>query len=114
MGAQVFLAAVILNGGRLTTRCMREAGTVPCRPAGAVKSTLTLPGHGIWPHDAEEAAVSDPMLLLALATENAELRAQLAEMQDQCVELAVDAGELHAEVEVLRRELAEIRAERHP
>jgi len=57
-------------------------------------------------------AVSDTLLLLTLATENAELRAHLAEVQDQCVELAVDAGELHAEVEALRRELAEMRAER--
>ena len=47
-----------------------------------------------------------------MATENAELRLQLAEIHDQCVELAVDAGHLHAEVEALRRELAEVRAER--
>ncbi|WP_348645341.1 hypothetical protein [Methylobacterium sp. BTF04] len=47
-----------------------------------------------------------------LATENAELRAQLAETQDQCVELAIDAGELHAEVEALRQDLLEARAER--
>ena len=33
--------------------------------------------------------------MLTLVTENAELRLQLAEAQDQCVELAVDAGELH-------------------
>ncbi|KQO49975.1 hypothetical protein ASF08_22720 [Methylobacterium sp. Leaf85] len=52
------------------------------------------------------------MLLLTLATENAELRAHLAEVQDQCVELAVDAGELHAEIEALGCELATIRAER--
>ncbi|MCC0808073.1 hypothetical protein FPV16_17960 [Methylobacterium sp. W2] len=47
--------------------------------------------------------------MLTLATENAELRAQLAEVQDQCVELAVDAGEPHAEVEALRRNLALLR-----
>ncbi|NEU15037.1 hypothetical protein G3T14_23635 [Methylobacterium sp. BTF04] len=47
-----------------------------------------------------------------MATENAELRAQLAETQDQCVELAIDAGELHAEVEALRQDLLEARAER--
>ncbi|TXQ41102.1 hypothetical protein FV282_23375, partial [Escherichia coli] len=52
-------------------------------------------------------AVSDTLLLLALATENSELRAQLAEVQEQCIELAVDAGELHAEIKALRRELAE-------
>jgi len=51
-------------------------------------------------------------LVLALAVENAELRAQLAEAQDQCIELAVDAGELHAEVEALRDELARLRTER--
>ncbi|KQP00324.1 hypothetical protein ASF32_00010 [Methylobacterium sp. Leaf91] len=50
--------------------------------------------------------MSDALLLLTLATENAELRAQLAEVQEQCVELAVDAGELHAEVERLQWRLA--------
>ena len=43
-----------------------------------------------------------PLTVLTIATENAELRLQLAEAQDQCVELAVDAGELHAEIETLR------------
>ncbi|TXM63978.1 hypothetical protein [Methylobacterium sp. WL120] len=51
-------------------------------------------------------------LILALATENAELRAQLAEAQDLLVETAVDAGELHARVEELQAELVEARAER--
>ncbi|WP_147028165.1 hypothetical protein [Methylobacterium oxalidis] len=57
----------------------------------------------------------DPRLaaeLLALATENAELRLQLAEAQEQCVEMAVDAGELHAEIETLRERLAEVERER--
>ena len=44
---------------------------------------------------------------LAVVVENAELRQTLAEVQDQCVELAVDAGELHAEVEALKVRLAE-------
>jgi hypothetical protein len=39
---------------------------------------------------------------LAIVIENAELRTQLAETQDQCVELAVDAGDLHAEIEELK------------
>ncbi|MCC0808138.1 hypothetical protein FPV16_18305 [Methylobacterium sp. W2] len=56
--------------------------------------------------------VSDTLLLLALATENVELRAQLAEVQDQCVELAVDAGELHAEVERLQGRLAVVERDR--
>ncbi|EXX77095.1 hypothetical protein RirG_027060 [Rhizophagus irregularis DAOM 197198w] len=43
---------------------------------------------------------------LAVVIENAELRQALAEVQDQCVELAVDAGELHAEIEALRTQLA--------
>lgn len=49
--------------------------------------------------------------VLALATENTELRLQLAEVQDQCIELAVDAGELHAVIEVLQRQLADAHAE---
>lgn len=49
---------------------------------------------------------------LALQVECAELRAQLAEVQDQCIELAVDAGELHAWIEALQDELARVRAER--
>jgi regulator of replication initiation timing len=49
---------------------------------------------------------------LAVVVENAELRQQLAEVQDQCVELAVDAGELAAEIEALRARLAEAELER--
>ncbi|KQO99078.1 hypothetical protein ASF32_14585 [Methylobacterium sp. Leaf91] len=54
-------------------------------------------------------AVLDDPILIAPAAENGELRSQLAEAQGQRVELAVDAGELHAEVEALRRGLAECR-----
>jgi uncharacterized protein involved in exopolysaccharide biosynthesis len=43
---------------------------------------------------------------LAVVTENRKLRQQLAEVHDQCVELAVDAGELHTEIEALRARLA--------
>jgi len=42
---------------------------------------------------------------LAVVLENTELRQQLAEAQDQCIELAVDAGGLHAEIEALREQL---------
>ncbi|MCK2056866.1 hypothetical protein [Methylobacterium sp. 37f] len=49
---------------------------------------------------------------LAVIIENAELRQQLAEVQDQCVELAVDAGELHAEIETLRARLAKAEKDR--
>jgi len=49
---------------------------------------------------------------LALSIENAELRQQLAEVQEQCIELAVDAGELHAVIEDLQRQLTAARAER--
>jgi len=49
---------------------------------------------------------------LAVVIENAELRQTLAEVQDQCVELAVDAGELHAENTALRARLAEMERER--
>lgn len=51
-------------------------------------------------------------LVRALVAENTELRQQLAETQDQCVELAVDAGELHAQIQALQDELARIRADR--
>lgn len=51
-------------------------------------------------------------LVLALAAENTELRQQLAETQDQCVELAVDAGELHIEIQALQDELVRVRADR--
>ncbi|WP_246687915.1 MULTISPECIES: hypothetical protein [unclassified Methylobacterium] len=50
-------------------------------------------------------------LILALATENAELRAQLAEAQELLVETAVDAGEMHARLEEVQAELAKVQAE---
>jgi hypothetical protein len=37
---------------------------------------------------------------------------QLAETQDQCIEMAVDAGELHADIQALQEELAAVRSER--
>jgi septal ring factor EnvC (AmiA/AmiB activator) len=49
---------------------------------------------------------------LAVVIENTELRQQLAESQDQCVELAVDAGELHTEIEALQTRLAIAERER--
>ncbi|TXN41559.1 hypothetical protein FV232_04740 [Methylobacterium sp. WL30] len=52
------------------------------------------------------------VLVLALATENAELRAALAEAQELLIETAVDAGELHARVEELQTELVKARGER--
>lgn len=57
--------------------------------------------------------MSDEMaaLILALATENRELRAQLAEAQELLIETAVDAGELHARVEELQAERDAWRAE---
>jgi uncharacterized protein involved in exopolysaccharide biosynthesis len=54
-----------------------------------------------------EVAIPGPdTTILELAIENSELRLQLAEVQDQCIEMAVDAGHLHAEIRRLRRELA--------
>lgn len=50
--------------------------------------------------------------LLTLTRENAELRLQLAETQDQCVELAIDAGELHVLVEALQTQLAHVEGQR--
>ncbi|MCJ2084318.1 hypothetical protein [Methylobacterium sp. J-090] len=46
-----------------------------------------------------------PTNFLAVVLENVELRKQLADVQDQCVELAVDAGDLHAEIVSLREQL---------
>ena len=43
-------------------------------------------------------------LLLALATENAELCEQLASAQDMLVETAIDAGNMHALVEAMQTE----------
>ena len=45
--------------------------------------------------------------------EIAELRAALAVAQDQCIELAVDAGELHRVIETLQDELARVREDRN-
>lgn len=58
------------------------------------------------------AVEPDPARRLMLALEIEELRMALAATQDQCVELAVDAGELHALVEQLQVELAQVREER--
>ena len=44
---------------------------------------------------------------LAVVIENAELRVQLAETQDMLIEMAVDAGELHARIDELQAQLAE-------
>lgn len=43
-------------------------------------------------------------LLVALATENAELREQLASVQDMLVETAINAGNMYALVEAMRTE----------
>lgn len=43
-------------------------------------------------------------LLIAFATENAELRDQLATAQDMLVETAIDAGNLHALIEAVQIE----------
>ena len=51
-------------------------------------------------------------LVLALATENAELRAALAEAQELLIETAVDAGEMHARLEEVQRELTAACADR--
>nr|WP_172685234.1 hypothetical protein [Methylobacterium oryzae]AGO88431.1 protein of unassigned function [Methylobacterium oryzae CBMB20] len=45
-----------------------------------------------------------PALLLALATENAELRVELGEAQDLLMETAIDAGHLHARSEAVQIE----------
>ncbi|GJE14587.1 hypothetical protein [Methylobacterium longum] len=50
-------------------------------------------------------------LPLTLATENAELRQQLATTQDLLMETAIDAGHLHALVEAIQSERDAWRAE---
>jgi hypothetical protein len=50
-------------------------------------------------------------LLLVLATENAELRQQLAAVQDMLMETAIDAGHLHARLEAVQAECKAWRAE---
>ncbi|MEN3231883.1 hypothetical protein PUR21_30390 [Methylorubrum rhodesianum] len=50
-------------------------------------------------------------LLLALVTENAELRQQLGAAQEMLIETAVDAGHLHARVAVIQAERDAWRAE---
>jgi len=57
------------------------------------------------------AVIADPERL-TLQLEVAELRAQLAESQEQCIELAVDAGKPHARIEALLDELGRVRADR--
>lgn len=49
--------------------------------------------------------------VLMLATENAELRAALAEAQALPIETAVDGGEMHARIQKAQSELAYGRAE---
>ena len=51
-------------------------------------------------------------VIAALAIEVAELRDQLAETQELLIKTAVDAGQLHVELEVVRQELAIMQAER--
>ena len=53
------------------------------------------------------------LLVLALTVENSELRQQLAAAQDQLVEMAVDAGHLHARIDALQAELTALREERN-
>jgi hypothetical protein len=51
-------------------------------------------------------------LVLALATQKAELRATRAEAQELLIETAVDAGEMHAQLEEVQAELAMACADR--
>ncbi|WP_245436568.1 hypothetical protein [Methylobacterium sp. V23] len=60
-----------------------------------------------WIEDGMHDAAQRTAEFLALAVENAELCQQLADVHGQCVELAVDADEQHAENEALRARLAQ-------
>ena len=59
-----------------------------------------------------EARSGSDLTVLVLVAENVELRQQLAEAQELLVEMAVDAGDLQAEIECLRRQVAEAHADR--
>ena len=66
---------------------------------------------------ARRSGISPPAVIadlerLTLQVEAAELRTQLAEAQEQCIEMAVDAGHLHAQIEGLMADLARVRADR--
>lgn len=74
-----------------------------CRPSDWCRTTVA--GSAVTNNKPRTA---DGVLILELATENTELRLQLAEVQDQCVELAVDSGALHAEIEALRAQLVDV------
>lgn len=56
-------------------------------------------------------SVELPALVLALATENAELRQQFANAQDLLMETAIDAGHLHARIEAVQDDRDAWRAE---
>lgn len=60
----------------------------------------------------EVAIPSSDITILEQAVEISELRQQLAEAQEQCIEMAVDAGHLHAEIRRLRRELESTKGRR--
>lgn len=49
---------------------------------------------------------------LELTVENADRHLQLAETQERCIEMAVDAGDLQADIEALRSALTAARMER--
>ncbi|WP_313899186.1 hypothetical protein [Methylobacterium sp. J-090] len=70
-------------------------------PFGRLTYTASMTNHGQRSDD-----------FMAVVMENVELRQQLADAQDQCIELAVDGGELHAEIEALRAQLAAVERER--
>lgn len=69
---------------------------------------------GIVRHRSYCSAMSErDLLVLALTVENSELRQQLGEAQEQLVEMAIDAGQLHARIEALQAEVAALREERN-
>lgn len=89
---QAAACGLAAQGWRRVTACGREARCCP--------DPITTP---VPPPSAAARSSS---------IEIEELRAALAQAQDECVELAVDAGELHRVIEELQAENARLRADR--
>lgn len=115
------MKAAELCGDGLAPFGMSDAGHSCPRPTSntrrrGARGLAAQPDRRLWLRSGGvvEDGMSDDTaaLILTLAVEISELRAQLGEAQDLLVETAVDAGEMHARLEEVQAELIEARAER--